>query len=72
MRYKYHSVHAPIKELCAPSIRSAVDSPLPGSEGNFTLFFRAGTQGTLSTQDRSPGYGKLPTRDPDSFYSLLA
>jgi len=72
MRYKYHSVHAPIKELCAPSIRSAVDSPLPGGEGNITLFFRAGTQGTLSTQNLSPGCGKLPTRDRDILHSLLA
>ena len=29
LRYKYHSVHALIQELCAPGVRSALDSPLP-------------------------------------------
>jgi len=36
LRYKFHSVHAPIQELCAPGLRSALDSPLPGGIGDFT------------------------------------
>jgi len=58
LRYKYNSVHAPIKELCALGMRSALDSPLPGGKGDFTLIFREGTQATVSTQHRSPGCGK--------------